>query len=994
MAEEDFIPLQGSAGKKEHKERVNTTLFVSSLPYTATTTDLLTHFSYIGPVRHGFVATDRESGKSKGVGYVTFSLKEDADRAIQELDGGSFGGGNRKIQVKWADERASLKDRKAEVKVSKPIPGQTDNKSTDPKAIQTLVLTGLPSDITKNVLWKKIRKVNDKAELLFPVEAEGSEEEAPKNTAHIIFPSHSDALKALPKLHGHTYKGSILSCVLKKRLEKLSAKGEGKAPSHAGRLIIRNLSWDTTVQDLRKAFLPYGPIHSIDLPTLPSKLPPSSDPTKPPPPPRARGFAFVWFLARHDAEKAIEGINGKPIKKGLDGEGRVVAVDWALSKEKWQEATKGEEKKEGSDSESDSGSESESSSESGEGSDEESSEGSSSDEEGTSIASGSEESSSADENEVEEEEEPVKPTLPTVDVGSTLFIRNLPFETTELELNALFRSFGPLRYAKITIDKATGRSRGTGFVCFWKNEHADEVIEEAQRVAMETGANSIPLGGAVPKNPFALPSLLTADPSSSLASRLVLHGRTLDITRAVTRETASQMKEDTERLRNAADKRNTYLMREGVIFPNSPAAEGLPESEIEKRQASFNSRKALLRGNPSLYISKTRLSIRQLPLFATDRTLKRLAIHAVKAFDKEVADGEREGLARAEEMDATMSAAIAARGDKSGGKGKGKGGKKERETAVIQSKIVRQTEKLDPVTGQGRSKGYGFLEMRSHKDALKVLRWANNNPEVGPLMWEWWKVELGDMKERAEKALTAARKREEEPQKEAAKESKKGLESVEELESRLEKLDSRLEEGDSRSGGGMRGGKTLIIEFSIENVQVVKRRVEKITTARENGKRKADVIAAEDTDDDEPASSKPAGQFDKRAKRDGRDGRDRRDGPGGREGLKGNFRGRQDQNREQGGKFDRDRPKGGQKGQRRDHNDRGGRNERGGRNDRGDRPGQVQPRQPGRRDQKSVDQVKKDIKAKEAGEKRGIEKLGSQLGSLIGRKRKMRKGGK
>lgn len=173
----------------------------------------------------------------------------------------------------------------------------------------------------------------------------------------------------------------------------------------------------------------------------------------------------------------------------------MVAVDWALSKEKWQEATKGEEKKEGekesSDSGSDSGSESESNSESGEGSDEESS-----GDEGTSVVSGSEESSNTDENEEEEEEEeeePVKPTLPTVDVGSTLFIRNLPFETTELELNTLFRSFGPLRYAKITIDKATGRSRGTGFVCFWKNEHADEVIEEAQRVAMETGANSIPV---------------------------------------------------------------------------------------------------------------------------------------------------------------------------------------------------------------------------------------------------------------------------------------------------------------------------------------------------------------------------------------------------------------------------------------------------------------------------------------------------------------------
>ncbi len=83
----------------------STTVFISSLPYAATTTDLLTHFSYIGPVRHGFIATDKESGKSKGVGYVTYSLKEDADRAVTELDGGEFGGKGRKIRVTWADKR-------------------------------------------------------------------------------------------------------------------------------------------------------------------------------------------------------------------------------------------------------------------------------------------------------------------------------------------------------------------------------------------------------------------------------------------------------------------------------------------------------------------------------------------------------------------------------------------------------------------------------------------------------------------------------------------------------------------------------------------------------------------------------------------------------------------------------------------------------------------------------------------------------------------------
>jgi nucleolar protein 4 len=233
-----------------------------------------------------------------------------------------------------------------------------------------------------------------------------------------------------------------------------------------------------------------------------------------------------------------------------------------------------------------------------------------------------------------------------------------------------------------------------------------------------------------------------------------------------------------------------------VVFPNSPAAAALPEAEVEKRQASFNARRALLRSNPSLYISKTRLSIRQLPLFVTDRGLKRLAIHAIREFDAEVEAGNREGLTRAEETDETLSPALEARKEK-----KKRG---ERETAVIQSKIVRQSEKLDPLTAQGRSKGYGFLEMRSHKDALKVLRWANNNAEVGALFGEWWKVELGEILERTKATLAKAR------------EEKKP--DVEELEARVKRLEARVAEKGTENG--MRGGKTLMIEFSIENVQV------------------------------------------------------------------------------------------------------------------------------------------------------------------------------
>lgn len=178
----------------------------------------------------------------------------------------------------------------------------------------------------------------------------------------------------------------------------------------------------------------------------------------------------------------MEKVNGTVIKDTGGKEGRPVAVDWALSKDKWEETQKGKEGEKEKDVKPDIKAE----------------EG----DESSGSESGSDSDSDDEEDEDEEDdedkpdvdmEEPVKPQLPTVDVGSTLFIRNLPFETTEQELGELFRTFGPLRYARITIDKFTGRSRGSGFVCYWNKEHADQAIEEAEKVASETGANAMPV---------------------------------------------------------------------------------------------------------------------------------------------------------------------------------------------------------------------------------------------------------------------------------------------------------------------------------------------------------------------------------------------------------------------------------------------------------------------------------------------------------------------
>jgi nucleolar protein 4 len=63
-------------------------LFVSNIPYTATSTDLQTLFSDIAPVRSAFIVSDKETKKPKGVGYVAFAMKEDAELAFMTLGKG------------------------------------------------------------------------------------------------------------------------------------------------------------------------------------------------------------------------------------------------------------------------------------------------------------------------------------------------------------------------------------------------------------------------------------------------------------------------------------------------------------------------------------------------------------------------------------------------------------------------------------------------------------------------------------------------------------------------------------------------------------------------------------------------------------------------------------------------------------------------------------------------------------------------------------------
>ncbi|KAL7721602.1 RNA-binding protein [Entamoeba marina] len=61
----------------------------------------------------------------------------------------------------------------------------------------------------------------------------------------------------------------------------------------------------------------------------------------------------------------------------------------------------------------------------------------------------------------------------------TLFIQNLSFSTTEDKLKDKFGQFGDLCYCKICIDKQTGLSKGSAFVCFRKYGICEKILENS-----------------------------------------------------------------------------------------------------------------------------------------------------------------------------------------------------------------------------------------------------------------------------------------------------------------------------------------------------------------------------------------------------------------------------------------------------------------------------------------------------------------------------------
>ncbi|KAF7442469.1 RNA-binding protein [Pyrenophora tritici-repentis] len=577
-----------------------------------------------------------------------------------------------------------------------------------------------------------------------------------KSYGFVTFADVEDAQRAKEELNNTEIKGKKIKVDF---AEARQREGEEKRPRAGDRakaereqqikeaqtpkLIIRNLPWTIkTQEDLQKLFRSYGKVNFVNLPKKPNG--------------ELRGFGFVSLRGKKNAERAIQELNGKEIDE------RPIAVDWAVDRDTWQSLQKTEQE---GDDEAKAGAEDEDK----DMDDAESSVDISEDDEEGGIQ--------LDDNRPKREE-------------YTLFVRNVPFTVDDERLKEHFQQFGGIRFARVVVDRETERPKGTGFVSFFTEEDMINCLKGVPRVKLQKKNLDKKDGSTITVTHSVL-----EDEDADPTGKYTIDGRILQISRAVDKNEATRLTAEgaASRFNRDKDKRRLYLLSEGTISSNSPLYQKLSPSEIKMREESATMRRKQIQENPSLHLSLTRLSVRNIPRSITSKDLKQLARSAVVGFAADAKEGKRQKLNKEEVIRGGQEMLVAEKMRKKKGKG-----------IVKQAKVVYETpagSKVSEDTGAGRSRGYGFIEYYTHRNALMGLRWLNGHAVDYKIKND---PSIKNNKKKAQEALEDKRKR-------------------------------------------------LIVEFAIENANVVNRRSDREEKAREPPKPKGE---ADNVDDVEQGATK------------------------------------------------------------------------------------------------------------------------------------------
>ncbi|KAJ1923665.1 RNA recognition motif-containing protein [Tieghemiomyces parasiticus] len=692
-------------------------LFVRGIPYSATNAELEEFFSDIGPVRSCFAVADPNAQeqddededaapvrRNKGYGFVQYAIPDDAAEAIKELPSRKFKGRTLLIEFAIARTRAEEKSetrKKVKTYIDDAKDSQAD-KRENPQHV--LLVKGIPRKIQHPALRKDFRKFGDIKHLAYPFKQEESPDDT-ENTraAALYFETIGYAKRALRLINKAELEGKALTAAYLPPGAQMT------------QVFVHNLDFRLTAPEFRKHFEPAGSVQSVYFPRSgPSANlhgPEKSD-AKSENKVHNSGFGFVQYTIPAEARNAVETLNGTKLR------GRVLTVSQTKTV-----AELAEEKAKGqgnhvrlatSDDDEDE-------------SDEESADDSEDDDESIdeeevseSEPEDEEEFMALDEDEeveLEKENPDVKPSkgktaIPRDNVDDcTLFVRNLSFDTTDQDLRDKFSAFGKLAYALVTRDKVTGLSRGSGFIRFRKAADAAACLTLAREVETEIAAASAPVQSSVDstKLPPSYRSVLEPEVPSGATdiNAFRLHQHQLTVLPAIARTEVAQVKAERKITQRKQDRRNMYLLMEGLVPEDSALAMTLGKEEMLKRTTSYGQRKAALAANPNFFLSKVRLAIRNLPRSMDDKELRTLGKTAVAKFKEAVRSGATEPLSREEREEGWQYL-----------------------PRIKQAKVNVNSKEIDKTTGKPKSRGSGFLEFQCHAHALATLRYLNNNPTV------------------------------------------------------------------------------------------------------------------------------------------------------------------------------------------------------------------------------------------------------------------------
>lgn len=308
-----------------------TTLFVRQVPFASSTKDLELFFAEFGPLHSCFlVASPRKnvmdinsttssatfpevqfSQPHAGYGFVKFVSEQDAQACVQALSKrhGVPRMIGRRLRVEFAISRHALQEREAHKKQHqrKNIIIKKSTLSEQPlfKVFASITQNEATSDqsISMKALEARLRKAAGKPHEILDFDG---------HRATLVYKRESDALRVVKKLSGRPF--LVRSIKQQQQFTMSLVLLDPALKQH--RLIVRNLPFSCTKNELMNLFGQHGTIIELDMPVRQS----ASDDAQS----TFKGFAFVQFMFKTQAEQALTTLNGNKVDK------RPMRIDWAI----------------------------------------------------------------------------------------------------------------------------------------------------------------------------------------------------------------------------------------------------------------------------------------------------------------------------------------------------------------------------------------------------------------------------------------------------------------------------------------------------------------------------------------------------------------------------------------------------------------------------------------------------------------------------------------